>query len=56
MLAAFDSSKPCARKVRRPPTPAALAQAEQLRGDRQLGERQVVVDLARYAEAARDRQ
>ncbi len=55
VLAAFDSSKPCARKVRRPPTPAALAEAEHLRSPRQ-DEREVVVDLARYAQAARDRQ
>jgi len=56
VLAAFDSSKPCARKVRRPPTPAALAEAEHLRGTRHVEEHEVVVDLARYAQAARDRQ
>lgn len=56
MLAAFDSSTPCAGKVRRPPTPAALAEAEHLRGPRQVQERDVVVDLTRYAQAARDRQ
>jgi transposase len=55
VLAAFDSSKPCARKLRRPVSPAALAEAEQLRGQHD-GEREVVVDLARYAQAARDRQ
>jgi hypothetical protein len=55
VLAAFDSSKPCARKVRRPVSPAALAEAEHLRGQHD-GEREVVVDLARYAQAARDRQ
>jgi transposase len=55
VLAAFDSSTPCPRKVRRPPTPAALAEAEHLRDPRQ-DEREVVVDLARYAQAARDRQ
>ena len=57
MLAAFDTSKPCARKARRPLSPAALAQAEQLR-DRHADEsarREVVVDLARYAQVARDR-
>jgi transposase len=55
VLAAFDSSKPCGRKVRRPVTAAALAEAEHLRGQHD-GEREVVVDLARYAQAARDRQ
>jgi transposase len=56
VLAAFDAARPCARKARRPPTPAALAEAEHLRGDRHTAEREVVVDLARYAQAARDRQ
>jgi len=56
VLAAFDSSKPCARKARRPPTPAALAEAEHLHGERHIEQREVVVDLARYAQAARDRQ
>jgi transposase len=56
VLAAFDGNKPCARKVRRPPTAAALAEAEHLRNHQQVDEREVVVDLARYAQAARDRQ
>jgi transposase len=56
VLAAFDSNKPCTRKVRRPPTAAALAEAEHLRSDRRPDEREVVVDLTRYAQAARDRQ
>jgi hypothetical protein len=59
VLAAFDTNKPCARKVRRPVSAAALAEAEHLaehlRGQHH-GEREVVVDLARYAQAARDRQ
>jgi transposase len=55
VLAAFDNSKPCGRKARRPPSPAALAEAEHLRGQHDA-EREVVVDLARYAQAARDRQ
>jgi hypothetical protein len=55
VLAAFDTSKPCARKVRRPLSPAALAEAEHLRSPRQ-DEREVVVDLARDTQAARDRQ
>ena len=56
VLAAFDTSKPCARKVRRPPSPAALAEAEHLLDPRLPDEREVVVDLARYAQAALDRQ
>ncbi len=60
MMAAFDSSKPCARKVRRPVSPAALAEAEHLRDSQHVSqrpdEREVVVDLRRYAQAARDRQ
>ena len=61
VLAAFDSAKPCHRKARRPPTAAALAEAEQLLGasrpdQQQTDEREVVVDLARYAQAARERQ
>jgi hypothetical protein len=63
VLAAFDTSKPCARKVRQPVSAAALAQAEHLaehlRGQHDsqpADEREVVVDLARYAQAARDRQ
>ncbi len=44
VLAAFDSSTPCARKVRRPPRPAALAEAEHLRSDQHGEEREVVVD------------
>ncbi len=59
VLAAFDTSRPCPRKVRRPPSPAALAHAEDLRtgGEHgEIGERVVVVDLAVWAAAARDRQ
>ncbi len=55
VLAAFDTSKACGRKLRRPPSPAALAEAEQLRQPAP-DEREVLVDLARYAEAARTRQ
>lgn len=54
VLAAFTTDRPCGRKVRRPPSPAALAQAERLRPgppDR----REVVIDLAAWADAARDR-
>lgn len=67
VLAAFDTSKPCPRKVRRPPSPAAFAAAAHLpTGHHALGhdtlrpgaatERVVVVDLAVWAAAARDRQ
>jgi hypothetical protein len=61
VLAAFDTATPCPRKVRRPPSPAALAQAPHLRtGRRDTGSdaagREVVIDLAVWAQAARDRQ
>ena len=59
VLAAFSTSKPCKRKARRPPSPAALAEAQVLTmrqdGHRDLG-RNVVVDLAVWADAARTRQ
>jgi hypothetical protein len=59
VLAAFDTSKPCPRKVRRPPSPAALAAAAHLHADAggaDAGEQHVVVvDLAVWAAAARDR-
>jgi transposase len=60
VLAAFTTGKPCHRKARRPPTPEALAEAEHLRSSRssthgdQLCD-EVVVDLARWAEAAEQR-
>jgi transposase len=47
VLAAFTTARPCERKGNHPPGPAARAAAAILRG----GEaREVVVDLARYAE------
>ncbi len=59
-LAAFTTAAPHRRKERRPPSPAARAEADRLR--RQLtgdtsssGEVDVVVDLARYAAAAAGR-
>ncbi|MHA6783344.1 Mu transposase domain-containing protein [Pseudonocardia saturnea] len=58
VLAAFDTSRPCPRKVRRPPSPAALAEAEHLHtgtGGGDAGAHVVVVDLAVWAAAARDR-
>jgi len=52
VLAAFTDRAPCRAKVRRPPSAAALAEADRLRGaDRSPGQ-QVVVDLAQYAAAA----
>ena len=57
VLAAFSDGPRCARKVRRPPTPAALAHADQLPGSGSEGdEREVVVDLSVWAQAARLRQ
>ena len=55
VLAAFTTGKPCHRKARRPPTPAALAQAEHLRSSSDLESDDVVVDLRRWADAAADR-
>ncbi len=64
-LAAFTTDAPHRRKERRPPTPAALAEADRLRASRARtgtglsgarAEREdVVVDLARYAAAATGR-
>lgn len=61
-LAAFTTEAPHRRKERRPPTPAALAEADRLRartgttGLSGAAEREdVVVDLARYAAAATGR-
>lgn len=54
VLAAFTTDRPCGRKVRRPPSPAALAQAQRLRPGAGEG-RDVVVNLTAWADAARDR-
>lgn len=57
VLAAFSDAKPCKHKTRRPPSPAALAQAEAIMatgGQREHAE--VVVDLAVWAAAANTRQ
>lgn len=48
ILSAFTSEPPCERKANRPPGPAARAAAAALRGGPEG--REVVVDLARYAE------
>jgi hypothetical protein len=57
VLAAFTTGRPCHRKARRPPTPAALAEAEQLRssGSQPSADDEVVVDLQRWADAAQAR-
>lgn len=47
VLANFTSARPCPRKVNRPPTAEALAAAARLRDH---ADREVVVDLGRYAE------
>jgi transposase len=51
VLASFSAAPPCKRKQRRPPSPAALAEAARLRGTSGPAER-VVIDLAAYAAAA----
>ena len=56
VLDAFSDREPCRRKTRRPPSAAALAEAERIRrartGDVAAGE-QVVIDFADYVQAAR---
>ena len=47
VLAAFTTARPCDRKANRPPGPESLAEAARLLG---AEGREVVVDLARYAE------
>lgn len=59
-LAAFTTDPPHRTKVRRPPSPAARAEADRLRRDltgtpSTGGEADVVIDLARYAAAAAGR-
>jgi transposase len=57
VLGAFTDRAPCRAKLRRPPSPAARAEADRLRagGGPGPGE-QVVIDFAPYAAAAADRQ
>ncbi|MBA2769723.1 MAG: transposase [Sporichthyaceae bacterium] len=52
VLAAFSDRAPCRSKQRRPPSPAALAEAGRLRGAVSPAGEHVVVDLADYAAAA----
>ena len=49
IFASLTTVRPCQRKENRPPGPTAQAAAALLRG---IDERDVVVDLARYAELA----
>ena len=53
VLAAFSDGAPHRSKQRIPPGPAALAAAAQLRGAE--GDGATVIDLARYAQAANER-
>ncbi len=65
VLSAFTTEPPHRRKERRPPTTAALAEADHLRARNSRGtsgsgaatteDAEVVIDLARYAAAARGR-
>ncbi|MGW6362310.1 Mu transposase domain-containing protein [Streptomyces sp. NPDC055092] len=54
VLGAFTDRAPCKTKVRRPPSAAALAEAEQLRGRPAAGDpaKRVVIDLSHYAAVA----
>src|SRR5674476_469873 len=51
VLAAFTAPAPCRAKVRRPPSAAALAEADRLRGARPAPGEHVVVDLTQYVAA-----
>lgn len=54
VLASFSDRAPCKSKVRRPPTDAALAEAERLRQGHATGStaERVVIDLSHYAAVA----
>jgi len=54
VLASFSDRAPCKSKVRRPPTDAALAEAERLRKGHATGStaERVVIDLSHYAAVA----
>ena len=59
VLTAFNTAKPCKRKARRPPSTEALGEAQVLtmrRDGHSDVDRDVVVDLAVWADAARTRQ
>lgn len=56
VLTQFSDRAPCRRKERRPPSPAALAQADAIRGGPQHDAGQhVVIDFARIVAAAAER-
>jgi len=52
VLAGFTDRAPCRSKQRRPPSPAALAEAAQLHGPEPAAGERVVVDFADYVAAA----
>jgi hypothetical protein len=52
VLAGFTARAPCRSKQRRPPSPAALAEAAQLHGPEPAAGERVVVDFADYVAAA----
>ena len=52
VLAQFSDRAPCQRKVRRPPSAAALAEAAAIGGDRSAAGEQVVIDFSAYVAAA----
>jgi hypothetical protein len=56
VLGAFTDRAPCRRKLRRPPSAAARAEADRLRAAAAGPAEQVVIDFTRYAAAATDRQ
>ena len=57
VLAAFTDRAPCRRKLRRPPSAAARAEADRLRAGGAPGPAErVVIDFTPYAAAAADRQ
>jgi hypothetical protein len=49
VLAAFSDAKACTHKTRRPPSVAALAEADRVRGVAPDAATRVVVDLSAYA-------
>lgn len=55
VLAAFSDRAPCRSKQRRPPSPAALTEADRLSGQPPEPGQQVVIDFADYVAAAQAR-
>ena len=55
VLAAFSDRAPCRSKQRRPPSPAALVEADRLRGRPPRPGQEVVIDFADYVAAAQAR-